>query len=860
MTGGRRSSTLPGFVPLAFTEPAIDTWPYRLGPQESERLFLPLLVSALPDWTHPLASAADVLRPALAGAPLPGALVEAVLAAGEPAQLGLLAANQRLLSDRPDLRDRLAATGCAPVARVILGLGHARETAWPLRARRRVLDCAGGAGWAGPEGVATALLAMSDPGLLRAAVGCPVAGVARGVLVAVGGGLTRAEQLRGLLTVHDHDGGPAALRLLDGASWLRPVVAEVVRDVLATGDAGALRKAAEVAEGTDGLVEELLDTGSAEREELLGLRDEVDWALVAAWTEAFDEVAAGALVARADCPGWARDELYRVHGVAVAERAARVDVGMFAVAPGGARAAKAVGVVARRVLDEGPGDSAVVAVLEAARPAVAVLEALRQPSGGAGPVWASLASLVAERLGEDVEAWRAVRARLPRFAGTVAELLHQAPPAGKQAGGWPGGSAMPESERSTTVTGARSAFLTLLDAAPAHDALLPHLDGRTVCDLFGHGRWRPEWIDLALSSPDPRHLRVLTNRGSLPAAAIDVLMRLDDPAVNARLFVRTAATAPQRERLLSGRPFNAPGPLPLDPEMVKELSRRAAGWRGRDAVDCADLELQRHILRHVRVRGIVPQLRMMLNLWERHGADQVTNLLDDEPQAIAHTRKVIRREVRAYLTKLLAGRDREAALAKLRARVTEGETVQWQIAALREQDHSGNELFKEAQLWHWADLMAEHARDPLPGVALNGLAKIPECPDELRAQAALHGYDQAPREVLDALAAGTTPRELLRGGSIDYDVVTWVHQATKTGQLTWDEVLESARPALRVLMLWGGERLRDPLTSLVRACLDPAPEAWVLALRMLPDFTGSVAELLRTAATATGVVLAHGTE
>ncbi|GAA2213762.1 hypothetical protein GCM10009850_092250 [Nonomuraea monospora] len=796
-----------------------------------------------------------------------------MLASGEPAQLGLLATNQRLLSDRPDLRDRLAATGCAPVARVILGLEHARQAAWPLRARRRVLDCAGGAGWVGPEGVATALLATSDPGRLRAAVGCPVAGVARGVLVSVGGGLTRAEQLRGLLTVHDHDGGPVALRLLDGASWLRPVVAEVVRDVLAAGDAGALRKATEVAEGTDGLVEELLDGGSAEREELLGLRDEVDWGLVAASSGMFDEVAAGALVARADCPDWVRDELYRVHGVTVAERAARVDAGMFAVMPGGARAAKAVGVVARRVLDEGSGDASApvlpaMAVLEAARPAAAVLEAVRQPSEGGGPGWeglaGALAALVGERLGEDVEAWRAVRARLPRFAGTVTELL--AASAGKQgasggagqAGGWPGGSAMPEAERSTTVTGARSAFLTLLDAAPAHDALLPHLDDRTVCDLFGHGRWRPEWIDLALSSPDPRHLRVLTNRGSLPTAAIDVLMRLDDPAVNARLFVRTGATAPQRERLLSGRPFNAPGPLPLDPDMVEELSRRAAGWRGRDAVDCADLELQRHILRHVRVRGIVPQLRMMLNLWERHGADQVTNLLDDEPQAVAHTRKVIRREVRAYLTKLLAARDRDAALARLRARVAEGETAQWQIAALREQEHSGNELFKEAQLWHWADLLAEHARDPLPGVALNGLARIPECPEELRAQAALHGYDQAPRKVLDALAAGTTPQELLRGGPINSDVVTWVHQATKAGQLTWDEVLECARPARRVLMVWGGERLRDPLTSLVRACLDPAPEAWVLALRMLPDFTGSVAELLRTAATATGVVLPHG--
>ncbi|UBU18148.1 hypothetical protein [Nonomuraea gerenzanensis] len=93
-----------------------------------------------------------MLAPALGGAPLPDAFVEAVFAAGEPAQLGLLATNQRLLSDRPSLPDRLAATGQAPVARVALELVSARQPAWSLRARRRGLSCATGVGWAGPEG------------------------------------------------------------------------------------------------------------------------------------------------------------------------------------------------------------------------------------------------------------------------------------------------------------------------------------------------------------------------------------------------------------------------------------------------------------------------------------------------------------------------------------------------------------------------------------------------------------------------------------------------------------------------------------------------------------------------------------
>ncbi|MEU6720476.1 hypothetical protein ABZ897_54255 [Nonomuraea sp. NPDC046802] len=47
--------------------------------------------------------------------------------------------------------------------------------------------------------------------------------------------------------------------------------------------------------------------------------------------------------------------------------------------------------------------------------------------------------------------------------------------------------------------------------------------------------------------------------------------------------------------------------------------------------------------------------------------------------------------------------------------------------------------------------------------------------------------------------------------------------------------------------------MRTAPAPLVRGHLDPSPAAWVLALRMLPEFSGSVAELVRTAAAATGV-------
>ncbi|MEU6720477.1 hypothetical protein ABZ897_54260 [Nonomuraea sp. NPDC046802] len=716
----------------------------------------PLLeVSELNDWSHPLASAADVLGPALADGPLPDALINAVLTAHDPVQLGRLATNESLIAARPGLLERLTATGHTMVARAALGLIPGRPGTWSLRARRDVLASARGTHWTGPRSVLTKLLQAHEPSVLRPAVICPLPGAARTALNKAGSALTRAEQLRALLTIHDHDGGPAALEQLADFYGLRPEVKETLREALA--DAGALRKAVERAEGTEGLIEELYNDRLLGRDEHLALRDQLDWNTIAAAAanRPFDEKATALLAARPDFPDELRADWYQVQAMVVVTHSARVAPELLALAPGGPRAAKAVAALVRRGLDAG---CTAAQVLESARPAAAVLEAVRQPpeddtrSSAWNDLAALLADLVGEHLGEDVEAWRSARALLPRFKGTIPELLGEsATPVKKPKGGWPGGADMPAAERSSSVTGARAAFVTLLDAAPAtaHAALLPHLDDRTVCDLFGHGRWRMEWIDLAVATRQPRYLRVLANRGSLTADAVEMLMRLDDPAVNGRLFRRSGLTAPQRERLLSGRPMRegATEPLVLDPELLKDLMARTTWWRGRDAMDCADLELQRHILRHVRVRGIVPQLRMMLNLWERHGADEVAALLKDEPEAISHSRKVIRREVRATVTKLLARQDRDTALAELRETVTEGETAQWQIAALRKQTFSGAELFREAHLWHWEELLTEHSRHPLPALALKGLSYVPECPQEFRAESGEVGDDYTPEEV-----------------------------------------------------------------------------------------------------------------
>ncbi|MCP2342383.1 hypothetical protein [Actinomadura rupiterrae] len=687
-----------------------------------------------------------------------------------------------MVSAVPGLWRRLAATGHADVAAAIFSgpPSWVKSGWWPLRAYREVLAAASPQwGWTKPDGPLKTLR-MSMPRQRRASVVCPLEGVARTMLVVPGYGLTRAEQLRGLVTVHDHDGGAEGLRQLD-RDKLRPEVVEI----LGSGDIAALRAAMDVAEGTAGLIEEFqefegLGHGLDVYLDMLGLRDDIDWDAVrdAHAERLFGKNALLALATRADCPA-----------------------------------------------------------------------DLRPPAPEAAPTGddQKLRALVAEHLGDDVEAWRTVRARLARFSGDLAELVAEVGTSGKSASSkakkaaakWPGAGEMPAWDRVASVTGARARFLTLLDAAPdeTHLKLLKHLDDRTVSDLFGQGEWRDAWLDFALGARPKRYRLALAQRPSLTEEAIEALMGRGDPDVNARLCLRNGATGPQRERLLAGR---------LTKELVERLLGRQGGFRARDAIGCSDARLQRHIMEMVRVRGNIPQLRLLLNLWERGGPAAVSALLDEKLQGRNFSRNVIRSDVRRSAARLLAQPDADAALAELRAKVVAGETAEAQIERLREHGtHPGAEVFREAHLWHWDELIAEHRREPFSPVVMLGLIEVPECPQWIRDEAERVRWRWV--EANPSVIQGETPEEVLGGRQAG----PWLPRAVRAGALTWEDAITLGHPAAHVLAAMTTPEARAVLGPLVREHLDPDPGAWHLALRMIPGFTGTVTELLQTAVLAT---------
>ncbi|RCV50383.1 hypothetical protein [Marinitenerispora sediminis] len=835
------------------------------------------------DWARQVAGLDDVLR-AVLGPPrhsawrLPAEFADAVLATEDTALVnGLVGAaalpptalHQPSEEERAAcraLRQRLAASGHPGVARQVL---H-RDSSWSLRERRTLLAAARPAdpGWTGIGGMVSWLLQQGNTRVLRPAVVCALPGVARHALERAVGDLLPAEQLRALWSVYEHDGGLPALRALP-ADELRPEVAEALAGVTASGDPAPLRAALAEAEGTAGAIAELRDTSLRLRAELLELRATLDWAAVAeaAREQPFDEDATRALVERKDCPEEVGVLLFAAHPAVVAEYAARLGPELLAAPPAGAAGAKTVRVMVRRGFGRGLSGTD---LLERGTPATAVLEAARQRPAAperARVAWdgftARLGELVEDRIGTDPERWRVLRARMRSFKGTVTELLDEVAGGGGRPPkpGWPDSGAMPEPGRSASPGGVRAAFLTLLNAAPAcQAALLPHLDDRTLYDLFAHGTWRDAWLDHASAAADRRYAVALARRGSLDAEAIERLMRLDEPEVNAQLFLRASATAPQRERLLSGRPFDpARGtPLPLDPGLVEHLLRRSGGWRPRDPVDCADPRLLRHILRHIRVRGVVPQLRLLLNAWERHGPAEAKALIEEKLQPVTYSRNPFRRETKAAMKKLLAAEDPDSALVELRRKVAEGESAAWQIDAIRKEAWDNAELYREAHPWHWDELWKEHQREPFSVMSLAGLVNIPECPDTFRREAARteQARDQWRDDAFSRLAShlplpepppGTVTLPSGSGGTAGADL-------PDPDRARWSARLANDVPAENVLTQIAddsaADSARQELAVLLRATLDGNPEAWVLALRMLPEFSGSVAELLGTAAAA----------
>ncbi|WP_406291490.1 hypothetical protein [Embleya sp. NBC_00896] len=840
---------------------------------------------------------------------VPRPLAEAVIAVGGE-WIGLLARNFDALAENPDLRRRLAGTGHPLVARAVF------ENIWGawLPAELRLLLAAADpadAGWKPRLARIRALTKTRSKDehercdavtVLRATVVAPFPQLVRTALAAPDT-LDRAEQLRGLLSLYTH-GGSVALR----AAVADPEIAhelrrhdgaELAARALADPDGGpeALRDAVATAEGTPGgLTESYVDPWNR-----------LDWpALMAAHADR--PLASGlieGLLTREDCPPEAFASLGAAHPepLRILEQlrhrpapAALLEV----IRPSG----MGMGLdILLATLDRSLGRTVTGDdLLHVVRPASLVLEAaqgVRDPAQRQGREWerfgSRLADLVAESLGADIAAWRMLRSMLKEYPGSVADLVkeaatrtvrerteHREDGSGSDRSGDDGPPSWPDGRAGVpSLTGPwmvlkkeRAAFVALLNAAatPVQRELLRHVDDETASDLLALGEWRPDWTAWARAGEPGGRERVLIARHQmcrqvvvrdqmatglpsrpLPADAAAELARLDDPAINAALIYQPNLPRDLRDAVLAGVPLGPGakpgGRLPLSAELRGELLSEPTRWEHLLPVfGTGDTRLTAQCLASGWAeRSPTLQLRMLLGLWERNGPE----LLDRE-----HRRwlpKSVDDDVRSLVTELLSKQDADAALERLRAATTEGESTRGLLTRFRTSGSDLNIIRAEGFELDWEQLYDAFQRGRLDPGRAHELASDDQCLVHLRDRPWVR-LNRAQRKAVDALNQGQSPATVLANNPLPArgrGDAGWITEALALTPLTPVDVIRHARPAVAALRAVALEGVvRQELESLVRKHLTGQPAGWALACRLLPDFPGTLPELLSTIASA----------
>ncbi|MFJ8746880.1 hypothetical protein ACIRL2_47005 [Embleya sp. NPDC127516] len=785
----------------------------------------------------------------------PPSLVHAVCDAGWTPGLEALANNTKAVEADQDLRDRLTATGDPRVAVIVLS-----GTTWTQRDRRRVLAAADLRPEREPSWrrLREWLFGNAKSPSLRSAVVCPFPGVPEYVLRVRGTDLTRAEQLRALLSVHTHGGVDAlwtALEDLREPGTLHADVRDLLDAAIAT-PAGveALRVAVVDAEGTQGLIAELRDAdtydaaaGSVSR------REDIDGDALRAAHEAlpFGPEAARALVEHTDCPARLVAALCMTH-----PRPAEL-LGVSATTPPGALllelppkrvTTKVLTILVERCLGHDlSGDD----LFDHARPAKVVLELAHRAGESPSLVWtafhARLAELVRTGPGTDPSVWREIADRLNRFRGTVSELVeearHHAGTTQGPSSPWPHAGELPGHTATPRLDARRAAFVALTDAADddALEALLPHLDDRTAYDVVVHGRWRPTRLPELITGAPSRERTLTARHRRLPADSVAPLAALDDADVNAGLIYQIHANGRLLLDLVQGVPRHPGANRPrveLAPTLVAELlapdtlvDRR---WLA-PFVGSGDPALIAAALARVRLNTRHLQLKLALGQWERGGREQV--VLPD--WALDTTKQLI--------TSLRAEPDPDAALQKLREHVHDCDSP----TSLARRLHSTTarslpQLLNEGYRWDWAAVETEFTHGRLHHEILADLAELPGCPRTLR---------PGPRETTFVESRPPTPAAVLRGLARRrlHTDDAWAKDALDQGTITPEDLLRHARPVigLPVEPIHRDPVARTTLEHLIREHLDGNPQAWVVALRLSRDFEGTLPELITTAAKAT---------
>ncbi|MFB6437637.1 hypothetical protein ACFCVY_12785 [Streptomyces sp. NPDC056411] len=447
------------------------------------------------------------------------------------------------------------------------------------------------------------------------------------------------------------------------------------------------------------------------------------------------------------------------------------------------------------------------------------------------PTRKALAALVAP-LGTDPVNWLTCYARLRRFRGSPTELIAEVTGPGarvKRRTDWPEPREA-EFPLGEVRQSAREAFLALLDSASqeAQTAVVPHLDGLGVQQFLVRGNPSPAVRDAAVAAHG-RPAQLAMAAGQPGGEKRDYLLDLNDPEIDAR-YLAGWLNGPEQERLLAGR-LRGGGTRPVPDELLAVLDELIVS-EDRDkllsGVDSGDLGVARRVVGRLRLHLPATRLRLLSAVWERGGPDAVREILAMDRLPGALTR---------WTERLLEAPD---GLVQLRSRLAEEKSPERLAAYVLRPGSRPEErlkwLLSEELEVPWAELVAAHRSTPFAPELVAELVMLPRCPRELF----LAWLGRA-----DSILGYLLDKALERGTLRPEDFVTHAAPARTGLDLICRYLADGPSKEDR-------RRLRDKVAELAPERLGTNPDAWAVCLQLLPDFVGTLAELMSTAGAAAG--------
>ncbi|WP_439674258.1 hypothetical protein [Embleya sp. MST-111070] len=679
----------------------------------------------------------------------------------------------------------------------------------------------------------TELLALSAETALPRRLGAAVVADRRELVVhalrVCAGALTVAEELRGLLSLQRFGGEGL---LAEAVRYVRPEVAalagsgaEGAGGAEGSAEAGAgggadLAAAVAEAEGAAGLIAELR----------AGIRPTtwrrgVDWAAVteAHRDEPLPEAIAVVLAADAECPEELLVALYTAYPTAVGPVARPAPAVLRAAIDLPKHPALARIAVLTRDSAEPADVARIIHEVTPARTAVATLPEL--------PEHTELRDLLHRHLGAHADRWHTLRTALPRYRATLPALLAEIAAGTVTAPAEPVGGPPP------TLTKPYRYLLTSADPDDLRE-VLPALPDALVRDLLSSGSLPRRVHEAAITSTDPRAWEALARNIGLDVRELARLVDKRVPAVDAAAYMSMRST-PSLRRTIARR-------SPLDPGLRKELLAGGDRRTLLPLVACGEPELAARAL-EFGCRKIAQQYAY-IQVWERHGPEGARELL---AAAGKSTAAQIRKRVEAALKA-------EDGLADLRASgepYDDPATLPNRLQT-RTSRTTVRDLVHEPYAHDFPLLMAANRTEPFAYEALDDLIRHEDATDadrvalQLELINFLRGYD---RRAIDI-----SPQEWLRTKAFNRDE-DWAGAAVENGLLDPVHLVDIAYPAHAVVASIKRmsptlvvDPMRERLTELTRDHLAGHTEALAIAVGLVEEFNGSLAELVTLAGQAAG--------